>query len=161
MRVVFAGSFDPPTMGHVDIVRRCANLFDRVDIVVGRNESKVPFLPIEMRLEMLQAVVEGEGLTSRVNVARWDGAIVEYAVSNNCDALVRCIRNCNDLPSEQAMASMNRRLVGIETLFLMVDREYADVSSSAVRELVSLKRLPAGIVPEVVRQELERRFGPF
>ena len=164
MKVVFPGSFDPPTSGHLDLLRRSVALFDEVHVVLGRNVNKVPFLPIEVRLEMLQKLIEAEGLAGRALVRVWDGPVVEYALANGCKALVRCIRNEEDLPFEQAMASMNLRLsasssASIETLFLMVNKEYADVSSSAVRELVALKRLPNGVVPEIVRKELERRFG--
>jgi pantetheine-phosphate adenylyltransferase len=166
MKVVFPGSFDPPTMGHVDLLRRSVALFDEVHVVLGRNVNKAPFLPIEVRLEMLQELIRQEGFAGKAIASIWDGPIVEYALANGCSALVRCIRNEADLPFEQAMASMNLRLSvscssSIETLFLIVNKEYADVSSSAVRELVALRRLPEGVVPDVVRKELERHFGPL
>lgn len=162
MKVVFAGSFDPPTMGHLDIIMRSVALFEEVHVVIAHNGNKPAFLPAEVRLDLLGRTIAAEGLTDKVRVAIWEGPIVDYAAANDCAALVRCIRSVADLPGEQLMASMNLRLSpSMDTLFFVARREYADISSSAVRELVALKRLPVNVVPATVQKELENRFGPL
>jgi len=162
MKVVFAGSFDPPTMGHIDIIKRSAALFEEVHVVIAHNGNKPAFLPAEVRLSLLERTIAAEKLTDKVHAAIWEGPIVDYAAANGCVALVRCIRSFADLPGEQLMASMNLRLSSsMDTLFFVARREYADISSSAVRELVALKRLPANVVPAAVQKELENRFGPL
>lgn len=161
MRVVFAGSFDPPTFGHLDIIVRASAIFEHVHVVMALNIYKQPFLPLETRMELLRRLVYDRNL-GNVTVASWGGLTSDYAVQNNCHALLRSVRSMYEVPGEQRMASMNGRLKEtLETVFLFSKPELSDISSTAVRELVSWKRLPDGIVPEEVRKELEKRYGPL
>ncbi|MCE1196741.1 pantetheine-phosphate adenylyltransferase [bacterium] len=161
MKAVFAGSFDPPTLGHLDIIARAAPLFSELRVLVGRNLAKEPLLPVEERVALLARLAADAGLANVV-IEAWDGLVAEYAKAKGCDALLRSIRNMGEIPYEQMMATYNRRLLGgVETVFLFARPEFVDISSSAVRELVAWKRLPRGIVPELVEKELEKRYGPL
>lgn len=161
MKAVFAGTFDPPTAGHLDIIKRASGLFDELHVVVGHNLGKSPFLDIDVRIALLGGLAGEEGL-GNVVIARWDGLTAEYARSRDCRVLVRSVRDEADLGYERTMALMSARLFpGVETLFMFARPDLVDVSSSAVRELVRWGRVPAGIVPDLVRNELEKRFGPL
>jgi pantetheine-phosphate adenylyltransferase len=161
MKAVFAGSFDPPTLGHLDIFRRASPIFDELRIVVGHNLHKQPLLALEKRMDMLRRLVEADGLPN-VTIDSWDGLVAEYASAHGCGVLVRSVRSMADIPYEQTMASFSRRLdERLETLVMFARPEFADISSSAVRELLAWKRLPRGIVPDLVQKELELSFGPL
>jgi len=161
MRVIFAGSFDPPTIGHMDIMSRAAVLFDEVRVVVAHNLKKQALFSPQERMDMLDKLILDAGL-SAIIVDSWEGLIADYARKNNCNVLIRSIRNMGDIPYEQVMATMNSRLdAPLETLLMFARPELAYISSSAVRELVAWKRLPGGIVPDLVQKELELRYGPL
>lgn len=161
MKAVFAGSFDPPTSGHLDVIRRASPLFTQLKVVVARNLQKQSLLSLDERVDMLGRLVAEEGL-SNVVIDSWDGLIAEYARKNKCGVLLRSIRNMGEIPYEQVMATMNARIEKpLETVLMFSRPELSDISSSAVRELVAWKRLPSGIVPDLVRKELEKRFGPL
>ena len=161
MKAVFAGSFDPPTLGHLDIIERAAPLFSELRVLVGRNLAKEPLLSVDERMELLGRLVADAGLPNVV-IDAWDGLVAEYAKARGCDVLLRSVRGMGEIPYEQMMATYNRRLLGgVETIFLFARPEFVDVSSSAVRELVAWKRLPRGIVPDLVEKELEKRYGPL
>ncbi|HWP68273.1 MAG TPA: pantetheine-phosphate adenylyltransferase [Rectinemataceae bacterium] len=161
MRVIFAGSFDPPTTGHMDIMRRAAALFDEVRIVVAHNLQKQSLFNPEERMDMLNRLIREAGFNN-VIVDSWEGLIADYARKNHCNVLIRSIRNMGDIPYEQVMATMNSRLdAPLETILMFAQPELAYISSSAVRELVVWKRLPSGIVPDLVQKELEKRYGPL
>jgi len=159
MKAIFAGSFDPPTCGHEDIILRAASLFDTLYVVVAENGAKMPFFSMEERIRLLTEIAKSHQL-SNVIVARAEGLLVSFAREHGCLVLVRSIRNSRDLMYEQNMASMNRRLdPEIDTVFLPARHELADISSSAVRELIALGKLPDGIVPLIVRKAIKNRYG--
>ncbi len=161
MKAVFAGSFDPPTMGHMDIIRRASPLFAQLRVVVGKNLQKQTLFSTEERMTMLEKLIAEEGL-GNVALDSWDGFVAEYALRNDCGVLLRSIRSMADIPYEQVMATMSGRIEkSIETLIMFSKPEFSDISSSAVRELVVRKRLPHGIVPPLVEKELEKRYGPL
>jgi pantetheine-phosphate adenylyltransferase len=161
MRVVFAGSFDPPTNGHMDIILRASSVFESVHVVLAKNIYKESFLALDVRQSLLEELVRHSGL-SNVVVVSWDGLIADYVSKNSCQALLRSVRSMYEVPAEQRMAQMNGRLEeSLETVFMFSKPELSDISSTAVRELVSWKRLPKNIVPESVRKELEKRYGPL
>ncbi|MCE1206350.1 MAG: pantetheine-phosphate adenylyltransferase, partial [Spirochaetia bacterium] len=135
------------------------SLFDTLYIVVAVNGAKTPFFSLEERIQLLTEIAQEHQLAN-VIVAKADGLLVAFARNHGCRVLVRSIRNSHDLMYEQSMASMNRRLdPEIDTIFLPARQELADVSSSAVRELIALGRLPDGIVPQNVRKAIENRRG--
>ncbi|MDP2790343.1 MAG: pantetheine-phosphate adenylyltransferase [Rectinemataceae bacterium] len=161
MKAVFAGSFDPPTLGHIDIIRRASPIFAELRVVVGHNLQKQPLLSLDKRMDMLRRLVEADGLPN-VIIDAWDGLVAEYADAQGCGVLVRSVRSMADIPYEQTMSSFNRRMKdGLETLIMFSRPEFADISSSTVRELLAWKRLPRDIVPDLVRKELELSFGPL
>lgn len=145
----------------MDIIGRAAALFGELHVVLAHNPGKSPFLDIDARLALLEGLV-AERKLGNVVVARWDGLTAEYARSAGCGVLVRSVRDEADLGYERTMALMSARLFpGVESLFMFARPDLVDVSSSAVRELVRWGRIPEGIVPDLVRIELEKRFGPL
>lgn len=161
MKAVFAGSFDPPTLGHMDIIERAALLFSELRVLVGRNIAKEPLLQTGERVDLLKRLV-ADACLGNVVIEAWDGLVAEYAKANGCGVLLRSVRNMGEIPYEQMMATYNRRLAGgVETVFLFARPEFVDLSSSAVRELVAWKRLPRSLVPRLVEKELEKRHGPL
>ena len=133
---VFVGSFDPITIGHLDLVKRAAMMFDSLFVVVAQNASKKNMFDAETRKAMVEVAVSG---IPNVSVAVHDGLTVDFMKSVNARYLVRGIRNASDLDAEQAVAWNNRVIYGvgdIETVFLMSAQEHLAVSSSLVRELL-------------------------
>ena len=133
---VFAGSFDPFTVGHLDLVKRAATMFDSLYVVVAQNASKKNMLDAETRKAMVEEAVSG---IPNVSVAVHDGLTVDFMKSVGARYLVRGIRNASDLDMEQAVAWNNKVIYGsddIETVFLMSAQEHLAVSSSVVRELL-------------------------
>lgn len=161
MKAIFAGSFDPPTWGHLDIISRGSRMFEELRVVLAKNIRKENIFTPEERQAMLRSLIEELGLTN-VFVELWGGLLADYAVSNSCKVLVRGVRTLTEIPYEQGMATMNQRLnPSLETIVMFSKPELQDISSSAVRELIAWRRLPAGIVPDLVEKELEKRFGPL
>jgi len=133
---VFAGSFDPFTVGHLDLVKRAATMFDSLYVVVAQNASKKNMFDAETRKAMVAETVSG---IPNVSVAVHDGLTVDFMKSVGARYLVRGIRNASDLDMEQAVAWNNKVIYGsddIETVFLMSAQEHLAVSSSVVRELL-------------------------
>ena len=133
---VFAGSFDPFTVGHLDLVKRAATMFDSLYVVVAQNASKKNMFDAETRKAMVEEAVSG---IANVAVAVHDGLTVDFMKSVGARYLVRGIRNASDLDMEQAVAWNNKVIYGsddIETVFLMSAQEHLAVSSSVVRELL-------------------------
>ena len=133
---VFAGSFDPFTVGHLDLVKRAATMFDSLFVVIAQNASKKNMFDAETRKAMVEEAVSG---IPNVSVAVHDGLTVDFMKSVGARYLVRGIRNASDLDMEQAVAWNNKVIYGsddIETVFLMSAQEHLAVSSSVVRELL-------------------------
>ncbi len=130
---VFPGSFDPPTVGHLDLIRRASALFDRLIVAVAHNPGKQGSIPPEVREEMLRACVQG---LPNVTVDRYEGLTVAYAAAKGACAMVRGLRSGADFDSEWQLAQVNRTICpDLETVFLPSRPEHAHVSSSAVREM--------------------------
>lgn len=128
------GSFNPFTVGHMDILRRSLAMFDRVVVSVGVNRSKTTEAEIDTRLEAIRRAVAG---MDGVEVMAWDGLTVDAARSVGAVAMVRGVRSVADFDYERGLAELNRRIAGIDTILLVAAPELAVVSSSAVRELES------------------------
>lgn len=154
---VFAGSFDPPTTGHLDVMESALSIFDILFVVVALNPEKDGLFTIDERVEMLNAINK---FGSRMQVHTWNGLVTDFAREHGCSVLVRGLRNAAELPYESTMAYMNRRLdPKIKTVFFLYDAKHVDISSSLVRDLVSHNRLPDGIVPECVSKVLKKILG--
>ena len=153
---VYAGSFDPVTVGHEDIIRRAAALCDTLHVVVMYNLSKIGRFPVESRLEMLRKVTAD---TSNVIVDSWDGLMVDYVRKVGATAAVRGLRGMSDFESEANLAQINARLMpGFETVFLMTKPEHACVSSSAVREAAFFGADYSSFVPISIMADVKEQF---
>lgn len=136
---VVPGSFDPPTQGHLDVIRRAAGLFDELHVLVVHNPDKEAMLPIAQRLELLQESLREEGVEGNVIVGSWSvGLLVDYAQEVGAGVLVKGIRAQSDVTYETPMAVVNNHLSGIETVFLLADPANSVVSSSLVRQVAGL-----------------------
>jgi pantetheine-phosphate adenylyltransferase len=155
---VFAGSFDPVTLGHLDLIRRALGQYDRVVAAVGINPRKAgAFTPAE-RLELLRRALEG---LDRVETAVYEGLTVDFARSRGACALLRGVRTSADLEAELSLAALNRHLApDLETVLLPARPEFLCVSSSAVRELASHGASLAGFVPEPLIPVVLAHFHP-
>jgi pantetheine-phosphate adenylyltransferase len=152
---IYPGSFDPLTLGHVDIIHRGSALFDAIIVAVLRNVEKSPLFTVEERLTMIR-----ETFADRANVEAdaFSGLLVDYARSRQATTIVRGIRAISDFEYEFQMALMNRRLAPmIETVFMMPAEEYSYVSSRLVKEVASLGGNVSGLVPEKVEKRLYER----
>ena len=156
MRVaIYPGSFDPLTLGHVDIIERGSALFDSIIVAVLRNAEKSPLFTVDERLEMIRHTFRARG---NVEADSFSGLLVDYASSRKATTIVRGIRAISDFEYEFQMALMNRRLApGIETVFMMPAEEYSYVSSRLVKEVASLGGNVSGLVPEEVEKRLLER----
>ena len=153
--VIYPGSFDPITLGHLDIVGRAAKLFERVEVAIGVNDTKRALLTPEERLELIRMVTQPMG---NVDVATFSGLISEYAVSRGATALIRGLRQSGDFEYEVRMAHANARLAGgLETILLPTAARYAFVSSTIVRDVYRWGGDVTAFVPGPVAEALERR----
>lgn len=154
---VYAGSFDPVTLGHEDIIRRAAKLCDRLLVTVMYNPAKHGCFSVETRLELLRKVTAD---LPNVEVDAWNGLLVDYVQKTGADFVVRGIRGTQDLESETNLAEVNRRLLpSLETIFLMTKPELACVSSSIVREAALFNADYSGFVPACILDDLKDLFA--
>ncbi len=136
---VVPGSFDPVTLGHLDVIERAAGLFDELHVVVVHNPGKTAMLPIAQRVTLIQESIRDAGLPPTILVTSWSvGLLVDYCTDVGAIALVKGIRSQIDVAYETPMAIVNRDLAGVETVFLLPDPAHAHVSSSLVRQVASL-----------------------
>lgn len=143
---VYPGSFDPVTLGHLDIIARAAGLFDCLIVGVLRNSSKSYLFSEEERVNMLRSVTDG---MANVQVCAFDGLLVDFCQEMRADVVIRGLRSAGDMEYELPMAAVNRKLSDrVETIWLSARPEYAAVSSSVVREILSYGRSAEGFVPE-------------
>ena len=151
------GSFDPLTLGHVDIIRRAARQFDRVVVAVLHNTGKAPLFTVPERLEFIRATFADD---PGVEVDAFSGLLVAYARRRGATAIVRGIRAVSDFEYEFQMALMNRRLAPeVETVFLTPAEEYSYVSSRLIKEITALSGDVSGLVPEAVAHRLAEKFA--
>jgi len=145
---VYPGTFDPITLGHVDVVRRGLKLFDRVVIGVAANPNKQPMFDLDTRLAMVRQVFVGY---DNIEAVAFDGLLVELARQQEAGAILRGLRAASDFEYEFQMATMNRRLEEkIETVFVMAREDYTFVSSRFIREISSMGGDVSELVPPVV-----------
>ncbi|MDO4317818.1 MAG: pantetheine-phosphate adenylyltransferase [Lachnospiraceae bacterium] len=149
---IYAGSFDPITLGHLDIVRRASSLVDRLIIGVLNNSSKCPAFSVEERVEMISKVTRS---IPNVSVESFSGLTVEFAKQKEARILVRGLRAVTDFEYELQIAQLNHKLhPGLDTIFLTTSVEYSYLSSSTVREIASYGGDIRDFVPEEVVQDV-------
>ena len=154
---IYPGSFDPITNGHVDILQRALQIFDRVVVAIANNVRKAPLFTVEERKEHILGAV---GDTSRVEVDSFEGLLVDYVERRGSRIVVRGLRALADFEYEFQLAHMNRRLgVDIDTVFLMTSEKDFYVSSSLVKEVAQFGGDVHGLVPEHVERALKKRLG--
>ncbi|AIE85247.1 pantetheine-phosphate adenylyltransferase [Fimbriimonas ginsengisoli] len=151
---IYPGSFDPPTLGHLDVIERASRLFDTLIVSIGSNSQKRPLLSLDDRLEALRRSVEH---LPNVTVETFSGLLVEYALSKEVKSIVRGLRATADFEYEFQMAMVNRRLSDeVDTVFLMTKWEYSYLSSSIVREVAVLGGDYQGMVPAPVAEKMSK-----
>ena len=154
---LFPASFDPVTNGHLDLIHRARRVFDRLVVAVAHNVEKKGLFTVEERLEMLASAV---GDLSGIELASFDGLLVDYAREIGARVVIRGLRAMSDFEYEFEMALMNRHLYPeFETLFMMTSQQFFYVSSSRLKELVRFGADIREFVPPLVARRLEERLG--
>lgn len=157
---VVPGSFDPVTLGHLDVIERAATIFDELHVVVVHNPAKSAMLPIAQRVTLLEKALAERQITG-VTVTQWSvGLLVDYCTEVGAKVLVKGIRSGTDVSYETPMAIVNRNLAHIETVFLLPDPAHAHVSSSLVRQVASLGGDISPYVPAAVKEFIDRHGLP-
>ncbi len=153
---IYPGSFDPITYGHIDIVERALEIFDKVILAIANNAEKRFLFTIEERLEMAKAIFKD---TPNVIVDSFKGLLVDYVAKTNAKVILRGLRATSDFEYEFHMASMNRSLnTHLDTLFMMTSKDYFFVSSRTIKEVASLGGAVEGLVPDLVVTRLKEKF---
>jgi pantetheine-phosphate adenylyltransferase len=154
---VYPGSFDPLTNGHLDIIRRGVEVFDRLVVAIAENSRKSSLFTVEERLEITREVLAD---LPRVEVDTFEGLTVEYAVKRGAVAILRGLRAVADFEYELQMANMNRKLThSVETLFMMTSEKYFFVSSQNVKEVAQFGGDISELVPQLVVARLAAKNG--
>ena len=151
---IYPGSFDPITNGHVDLIHRACKLFDKVIIAITQNANKDSFLSIDQRVKAVETAIEP---LTNTRVLSFDSLLVDFAREHNAQIIIRGLRAVSDFDYEFQLSGMNKRLnPAIETLFMTPSEEFANISSSLVREILSLGGDISQFVPESVQTTLLR-----
>ncbi len=150
--VIYPGSFDPLTNGHLDVIQRATKLFDRVIVAVAKNESKNPLFTLEERLELVERAVKH---LPNVEADCFDGLLVDYVQRQSAQAIIRGLRAVSDFEFEFQLALMNRKLnENVETIFMMPKDTYVFLSSRIVKEIARLGGDVSSFVPAHVQKAL-------
>jgi pantetheine-phosphate adenylyltransferase len=155
-RAVCPGSFDPPTFGHLDIVRRSARLFDEVIVAVGTNVSKNRLFDAEERIAMMRRACAD---LDNVTVEGFAGLVTTFCAERDVTAIVKGLRAASDFDYELQIAQMNSSLTGVETVFIPTSPERGFVSSSLVKEVAGFGGDVSAFVPDFVHAELRSRLA--
>ena len=158
-RAVYPGSFDPMTLGHLDIIKRASKMFEQVVVCVLNNKAKSPLFSVEDRVKILNEAVKD---LPNVTVDTFEGLLIDYARENNVHVAIRGLRAVTDFEYELQIAQTNRKFSddGLDTVFLTTSLEYAYLSSSVVKEIASfggdVSRCVPSYVDEMIREKLGR-----
>lgn len=153
-KAIFSGTFDPPTLGHLDIIVRGTRLCDKLFVAIGVNTRKQPLFTVEERVRMLRELTQG---LPSVEVASFTSLVIDFANANGIDFILRGLRTASDLEHEFEMALANRKMSGIETLFLMADERHAHISSSLIREIAASGRHLDQFIPKPIVDQVYQR----
>ena len=155
-RAIYPGSFDPVTNGHLDIIERGCKLFDEIVIAVVVNPGKQPMFTLDERIATVKEVLND---VDGVEVASFEGLLVDYALGRGARLIVKGLRAVSDFEYEMQMAQMNHRLAGVETLFMVANPAFSFLSSSIVKEVARFGGSVEGLVPAEVARRLKERIG--
>ena len=150
------GSYDPPTNGHLDVLERCAAVFDEVVVAVLINKNKRGLFTVDERMEML---AESVSHLPNVRIDSWHGLLVDYCRQHGIQAIVKGLRAISDFDYELQMAQMNQQLTGVETLFMPTKPLNSFLSSSLVKEVATYGGDVSHLLPETVHRELLKRLA--
>lgn len=165
---IYTGSFDPITLGHLDVLARSRGLFDEVVVAIGRNPNKEALFSFDERLALARALVSemlaSNPVGAQIRVEHYTGLTVDYAKSVGACAIVRGIRNITDLANECQLAITNRQVAAIETVFIVTGENFAYTSSSLIKQIAalggSLDALATLVPPQVVEALARMRLDP-
>jgi len=153
---VVPGSFDPVTLGHLDVIERAAKIFDQIHVLVVHNPAKTALLPVAQRVALIERAIVDTGFEGDIVVTSWSvGLLVDYCTEVGASVIVKGIRSQVDVAYETPMAIVNRNLADVETVFMLPDPAHAHVSSSLVRQVASLGGDVAPYVPKAVADFLQ------
>ncbi|MGO1370595.1 MAG: pantetheine-phosphate adenylyltransferase [Senegalia sp. (in: firmicutes)] len=156
MAVIYPGSFDPVTYGHLDIIQRASKKFDKVIVTILDNPSKKALFDVEKRLELLKSTTKE---LKNVEIDSFSGLLVDYAKKNDISIIIKGLRAISDFEYEFQMAHTNTMLdEDIETVFLMTSNKYSFLSSSVVKEISKFNGDVSKLVPEIVEYNLNKKF---
>ncbi len=156
---VYPGSFDPITNGHVNLVERALQVFDRLIVAVAHNSNKTVLFSVDERLEMIRIALKND---PRIGVACFDGLLVDFAIQQGATVIVRGLRALSDFEYEFQMTLMTRKLNRkVDTMFLMTGYKWFYTSSKIIKEAASLGGSVRGLVPEIVHQKLKEKFPAY
>jgi pantetheine-phosphate adenylyltransferase len=154
-KAIYPGTFDPVTNGHIDIIKRAANIFPELIVAVASNKAKRPYLSLETRIQLLEEVV---GTIPGVKVVGFDNLLIDFVLEQKAGIILRGLRAVSDFEYEFQLAGMNRKLsTQVETLFLTPSENLMFISSSLVREIAALNGDVSQFVPAGVVRELHKR----
>ena len=154
---VYPGSFDPVTLGHMDIIKRASSLFDRLIIAVLNNRAKTPLFSVEERVKMLEEVTKD---LKNVRIVPFNGLLVDFAAKMDADLIIRGLRAITDFEYELQMSQTNHKLEpNVETMFLTTSIEYSYLSSTTVKEIAAFGGDLSQFVPEAVAVELRKKMS--
>ena len=155
-RIIYPGTFDPVTLGHLDLIRRAVQTFDVLIVAVASNPHKNPLFSLEERLDMLKEVTKD---TKNIEIDHFEGLLIDYVRKKKCNVVLRGIRVISDFEYEFQMALSNRKLAhDIETIFMMPSENYSYLSSKIIKEMASLGADLSGFVPPAVEKKLKEKL---
>jgi pantetheine-phosphate adenylyltransferase len=155
--VIYPGTFDPITNGHISIISRALKIFDRLVIAILNNPQKLPLFSIEERIQMIREVLKEQ---RHVDVDSFNGLLVDYVIQKKTNVVIRGLRALSDFEYEFQMALMNRKLNReVQSIFLMTDYKWFYTSSTIIKEAASLGGDVSGLVPPIVCKKLKQKFG--
>ena len=156
-KIIYPGTFDPITNGHLDIAERAASLFDHVILAIANNPKKKSLFTVNERIDLIQASIEH---LDKISVSSTATLIVRFAKENEAVALIRGLRSISDFEYEFQMALMNRSLAPeISTIFMMPDEKYMHLNSTVVKEIAALDGNISDYVPAIVEAQLKSKLN--
>lgn len=153
---IFAGSFDPPTFGHLNILERSLKVFDRVIVAVAADISKAPLFSVDERKQILNEIIPS---SPQVEIDNFNGLLVDYAKKKNVRILIRGIRTVADYEYELQMSLANRMMNSeVETVFMMTEGRYSHISSSIIKQVIALGGSGKDMIPELVEKRIREKL---